>query len=352
MHENRGYRAASSITKSTCEYAVVIPTYDRPGTLDYLVQAVDSVLGQTLPAAELIVVCDGPAAAAHDALAGRPVKILDAPPGSRGRARNTGLAASHSEWICFLDDDDLWHPDFLQETDHFLSAHPGAAAVNASYWTFAAANQYGADLVASDLAECLSAAGGASGGCDTSYLQIHGRSFDLLLERNRANVSGAAVRRDIVDRAGGFPVDIQCGEDWLFSVNVARFVEWNYLPERLVFRRLHPTNTTRTMATNGVDALQAIHQMWGEKSLPTPAHRPLAAYGRDYRFRVQETLWGALHNRRFDLARRALSMGLPLLPNWRDRIYACTPRQLTWRAERIIAGVKSRPWAAGAARRS
>jgi hypothetical protein len=168
-------------------------------------------------------------------------------------------------------------------------------------------------------------------------MQIHGRSFELLLERLRGDIDTVAVRRDIVAKAGGFPAGFTYANDWLFFVNVARFAEWHYIPERLAFRRHHASRTTRTQPTNGVEILRAIHHMWAEESLPTPAHRPLAGYGLDYRFRVQETLWGAIRDRRLDLTRRALSLGLPLLPNWRDRVYALTPRQLTWRAERLRA---------------
>jgi hypothetical protein len=322
------------------DYAVVIPTRDRERS-KLLAQAVDSVLGQTLPPAEVIVVSDGPADTVREALANRPVTIVERPAEGEASARNAGIAAADSEWICFLDDDDLWHPDFLRMTDEFLSANKQARAVNTSCWMFAPDGGFSADLTADDLAGCLAAADTTSRGRDTSYMDIHGHSFELLLGRLRGDIDTAAVRRDIVEKAGGFAPGFAYANDWLFFVNVARFVEWHYVPERLAFRREHASRTTRTQVTNGVETLRAIRHMWSEGSLPTPAHRPLAAYGRDYRFRVQETLWGAIRNRRLDLAQRALSLGLPLLPNWRDRIYALTPRQLTWRIEHMSAAFKS-----------
>jgi hypothetical protein len=322
------------------DYAAIIPTRDRERSW-LLVQAVDSVLGQTLPPTEVIVVSDGPADAVREALASRPVKIVERPAEGEASARNAGIAAAGSMWICFLDDDDLWHPDFLRTVDEFLSANKHAAAVNTSCWTFAPNGGFSADLAADDLAGCLAAADTKPKGRDTGYLEIHGRSFELLLERLRGDIDTVAVRRDIVEKAGGFAVGFAYANDWLFFVNVARFVEWHYVPERLAFRREHASRTTRTQVTNGVETLRAIHHMWAEESLPTPAHRPLAAYGRDYRFRVQETLWGAIRNRRLDLAQRALSLGMPLLPSWRDRIYALTPRPLTGLTERMSAAIKS-----------
>jgi glycosyltransferase involved in cell wall biosynthesis len=322
------------------DYAVIIPTRDRQRS-GLLAQAVDSVLGQTLPAAEVIVVSDGPADAVREALAGRPVGIVERPRNGEASARNAGIAAARSEWICFLDDDDLWHPDFLRTTDEFRRENKDVAAVNTSCWTFAREEGFGADLIADDLAGCLAAAETTSMRSDTGYMEIRGRSFELLLERLRGDIDTVAVRRDIVTKAGGFPAGFTYANDWLFFVNVARFVEWHYIPARLAFRRQHAGRITRTQVTNGVEILRAIHHMWAEESLPAPAHRPLAAYGRDYRFRVQETLWGAIRDRRLDLTRRALSLGMPLLPSWRDRVYALTPRQLTWRLEHVSAAVKS-----------
>lgn len=316
------------------DYAVVIPTHERPALV---VQAVDSVLCQTLTAAEVIVVSDGPSAEVHGALAGRLVKIIEQPEGGVSHARDAGITASNSEWICFLDDDDLWHPDFLRKIDDFLSANKHARAVSTSYWTFSADGTFNTDLSAHDLAGCIATADTTSSGRDTSYMDIHGRSFELLLERHRGDMSTAVVRRDIIEKAGGFAAGFTYAEDWLFFVNVARFVEWHHIPERLAFHREHASRTVRTRTTGGVETLRAIRHMWAEETLPTPAHRPLVAYGRDYRFRVQETLWGAIRDRRIDLALRALSLGLPLLPDWRDRLYALTPRQLTWRIERMRA---------------
>lgn len=322
------------------DYAVVIPTCDRDRA-KLLAQAVDSVLGQALPPAEVVVVSDGPADAVRAALANRSVRIIEQPAAGEARARNSGIAATSSEWICFLDDDDLWHPDFLRSIDEFLMSNSEVAAVNTSYWTFAPDGGFGADLTADDLAGCLAAAGATSAGRDTSYMEINGRSFELLLERLRGDIDTVAVRRDIAQKAGGFVTGFTYANDWLFFVNVARFVEWSYVPERLVFRREHEHRTTRTQPAIGVETLRAIHHMWAEDSLPVPAHRPLAAYRRDYRFRVQQALWGAVHDRRFDLARSALSFGMPLLPGWRDRVYAVTPRQVTWRIERAAESVRA-----------
>src|SRR5271165_5399772 len=164
------------------EFAVVIPTYRRPA---FLTEAVESVLGQTHPPSEVIVVCDGPGEAVPDHLVRGPVRVVEQAHGGGAVARNTGIASSTSEWVCFLDDDDLWHPDRLRVAAEYLEANRDCLALTVSSSRFAAEPTEGIDFVADDLAGCLEAAATSEPLTDMSYLQIEGRSFDLLLERNR-----------------------------------------------------------------------------------------------------------------------------------------------------------------------
>lgn len=94
--------------------SVIIPTRNRP---NLVVRAVGSVLTQTLDAIEVIVVMDGPDEATLQALCEIDdpklrVQILPARLGGGG-ARNAGVAASRSQWIAFLDDDE-WFPKKLE----------------------------------------------------------------------------------------------------------------------------------------------------------------------------------------------------------------------------------------------
>ena len=245
------------------DFAVVIPTYRRPA---YLAEAVKSVLAQTHPPAEVIVVCDGPGSSIPDELHRSPVRVIEQPHGGESVARNTGIAAAGSEWVCFLDDDDLWHPDRLRLTARVSGQRrPECQAVTASSWTFASEPTDGVELVARDLAGCLDAASRTEPKTDMSYLDINGRSFELLLERNRGNISGTTVRRDVLLRAGAFPVGYTCGADWVMFINVARYTEWHYLDARLSFVRIHPGNNTSANPTNGLMTVRAIRKVWADR---------------------------------------------------------------------------------------
>lgn len=100
---------------SVPKVSVVIPTAKRP---DLVLRAVSSVLVQTMADLELIVVVDGRDPETESALSridDRRLKVLRHPePLGPGEARNTGIAASSSPWIAFLDDDDQWAPHKLE----------------------------------------------------------------------------------------------------------------------------------------------------------------------------------------------------------------------------------------------
>jgi glycosyltransferase involved in cell wall biosynthesis len=94
--------------------SVVIPSHKRPAVVQ---RAVASVLAQTLPDFEVIVVLDGADPESELALAQirdsrlRVIVVPEAVGGSE--ARNIGIRAAHAEWVALLDDDDEWMPEKL-----------------------------------------------------------------------------------------------------------------------------------------------------------------------------------------------------------------------------------------------
>jgi glycosyltransferase involved in cell wall biosynthesis len=81
----------------------------------HLAEAIQSVLAQTLPPGEIIVVDDGStdASAAIAQSFGAPVRVLAQPNLGPAAARNLGLAHATGDLLAFLDADDLWTPNKL-----------------------------------------------------------------------------------------------------------------------------------------------------------------------------------------------------------------------------------------------
>src|SRR4051812_1832108 len=90
--------------------SVVIPTYNS-GPL--VAEAVASVLAQTRPAFEIIVVNDGSTDDTSERLRNLPIPRIQHPTGGVADARNRGIAAATGDLVAFLDADDVWHPHKL-----------------------------------------------------------------------------------------------------------------------------------------------------------------------------------------------------------------------------------------------
>ena len=92
--------------------SVVIPTFNRPSLAPL---AIKSVLAQTHPAAEIIVVDDGSQQDMREVLGefGRKIQVIRQVNTGLSGARNTGIRAAQHEWVAFLDDDDEYGPERL-----------------------------------------------------------------------------------------------------------------------------------------------------------------------------------------------------------------------------------------------
>ena len=107
------------------QVSVIIPTYNRAR---FLGGAVKSVLAQSFKDLEILVVDDcgsDDAAAVVKSFGRAEVRYLrhDRRRGG-GAARNTGILASSSEYIAFLDDDDEWYPEKLARQMSTMLASP------------------------------------------------------------------------------------------------------------------------------------------------------------------------------------------------------------------------------------
>src|SRR4051794_11156145 len=106
--------------------AVVIPVYNGER---FVGEAIESVLAQSLPAAEVVVVDDGSSdrSAAVAEEFGPPVRVLRKPHRGVSAARNAGVAESGAELIAFLDADDRMKPDRLERQAAALAEAPARA---------------------------------------------------------------------------------------------------------------------------------------------------------------------------------------------------------------------------------
>lgn len=117
-------------------FSVIMPLYNKAA---YVEKAIRSVLGQTYPHYELIVVNDGStddsAVIAEDLLKGvTNARLINQENAGVAVARNNGVAQAKGNYVCFLDADDWWDISFLQEMQQFINDYPEAGIWGTNYW--------------------------------------------------------------------------------------------------------------------------------------------------------------------------------------------------------------------------
>jgi glycosyltransferase involved in cell wall biosynthesis len=195
----------------------VIPVYNGAR---YLRETLDSVLAQSWPVAEVLVVDDGStdATAAIAREYGAAVRHLYAPHAGVSAARNRGVRAATQPLIAFLDADDLFLPDKTARQIARFSACPGldmSAAHAVNFWS--------PDVAVEE--------------------QPHDPQMTTPFPRF---ICTWIVRRAVFEAVGGFDETMPLSQDVDWNIRVqASGARIETLPDVLVRRRLHAANVTR-----------------------------------------------------------------------------------------------------------
>ncbi len=189
-------------------FSVVIPLFNKQDAVE---RTLLSVIGQTRPPDELIIVNDGSSdrsvAIAERVLSQADPKfaweVISQQNAGVAAARNAGAERSRSLYIAFLDADDEWLPGYLAEIEKLALQFPSATVLTVR-----------SAMISSNgrIAARASALGDEFFGVVERPLDVYRQGYGLM------NCSSVAIRRDAWDRAGGFPAGARKGEDtfmWL-----------------------------------------------------------------------------------------------------------------------------------------
>lgn len=115
-------------------FSIVIPLFNKSS---YILRSVKSVLLQSFQDFELLLVDDGSTDDSVELLEKEiedpRLRIIRKENGGVSSARNRGIAEAKYNYICFLDADDIWHPEFLKSIAHTISIHPNLEIVGVRF---------------------------------------------------------------------------------------------------------------------------------------------------------------------------------------------------------------------------
>lgn len=229
--------------------SVVVPTYNGRR---FVGETIASVCAQTMADWELVVVDDGstdatPALLAEAAAADRRVRVLRQANGGIAAARTAGLAATcpESEYVLFLDHDDVLRPDALDTLIGALEAEPSAVAAQgiASYI---------------DGEGRLSRAGECEQECRSRGQLVGGRvrplapgqpaGFATIALWGCIMTMGLVVMRArTVRQVGSFDSAMVPSDDWDMYLRIARSGDILFVDRVTLHYRRHESNVSRNM---------------------------------------------------------------------------------------------------------
>ena len=105
----------------------IIPTYNRE---KFILQAINSIQNQSLHVNQSIVVDDGSTDNTKELLKNEDITYIYQKNNGVSSARNCGIKEATCEWIAFLDSDDIWHKDKIEE---HMSLHVNNPKLKASF---------------------------------------------------------------------------------------------------------------------------------------------------------------------------------------------------------------------------
>lgn len=203
--------------------SVVMPCYNA---MPYLDEAMQSVLGQSYPLVELIVVDDGSTDGSTEVLQRLAVEhperimLLYQNRGGPFVARNQALAHANGNYIAFLDADDIWHPDALRLMHEALVAG-NADVAYCSWQNFGIASTDPNPVIPPELAPDEAAA--------------------YLMERPSWPINSVLLRRHLIDALRGFSERAPTAMDYdLWLRMLARQPSLVRVPDVLAYYRHYP----------------------------------------------------------------------------------------------------------------
>lgn len=257
-----------SATKQAESVSVVIPTHNRAYILP---RAIRSVLSQTYPIHEIVIVDDGSTddtePIVHQIQRQFPqIKYYKIPKNGAQAARNEGIRQATGAWIAFLDSDDEYLP-YKIEKQMDVATREDVSVVHCECYV-----KHGDQLPA------LYGTPAISGNIYRAVLSSYGPTFPALL-----------VRKKVLETIGLLDLAVPSFQEWETVIRLAKDNSFGYVPEPLYVYYCHEGDTiSKDMKRHMLGYAYIVEKhtidilTYAGRDVLAAHYRTLIQYGQDY----------------------------------------------------------------------
>ena len=199
-----------------------VSAYNRA---DYLPQCLDSLLAQTYPRCEIIVIDDGSTDNTAELMQSKypQIKYVYQPNGGDAAAKNHAARIASGEYIVFNDSDDIFFPDAVER---LYNALPENKLNACSYGTYQTINAEGKELPTKNKVK----------------KNPSGNITRELLKHIFVYNCGTLVPRKAIINCGGFDESLRTAYDWSLFLEMSLSCNFYAVQEPVFYRRRHGSN--------------------------------------------------------------------------------------------------------------
>jgi glycosyltransferase involved in cell wall biosynthesis len=227
---------------------VIVPTFNRA---QYLGEAIDSLLNQTRPPAQIIVVDDGSTDTTPDVARsyGDRVRYIRKENGGKASAVNVGLRESKNEYVYVFDDDDIACPDAIEKLIEPLE------------------NDRGLGFSHGGLTHFVTGEGGTHVEILRPDFTVTKRGFHFTVLQQRCSIAHNAsiVRRRCYEEVGYLDESYKRSEDFEFLLRLTSRFDGVSVPARVLKFRDHAGLRGDASSQHGIAVRDRIHYQWEQK---------------------------------------------------------------------------------------
>lgn len=199
--------------------SIILPTYNRSAKLG---KAIESVLNQTYPYFELLIIDDGSTDDTGQVVkeyADERIRYYKlSGNGGAAKARNYGMSLAQYDYIAFEDSDDLWHSDKLEKQMQVIREADETVGMVYHSYRFYEEKQVGAVVPEEDIPR----------------ENMSGDIYGVLLKDNMVGMPTMLIKKECLQTVGELDENLKCLEDYDFALRIAKQYHVLFLDEILL----------------------------------------------------------------------------------------------------------------------